>query len=449
MGLISRYYTFSDGKNAAGLITADRLNGNFDEVYDEVNGELDEANVATDATVLCADRNYTGADKITGNFEFDDCPVVPAASIADSYLSANVPLLDAAQEFTAKQTLSGGLDMDLVHIENLIVEKVAALPAWDVSYKGRVVYCTGDNTFYGANDSTWKVLDYTGGYTGGAVRSYSEEDIVDASDSMKFWFKTEGATPTVKIALMGLPYPKRFYIELPYHTHVFSGTSHGHTATQVAHAHVTDIGVHDHGTKSYALSTHTHGISGNTAVQSADHTHLVSGSTSGTTTLFTTGGLSHTHPVSITSATQSANHTHAISLTTGTPSASDNVDNETIGNKTSDSQTPAITVVGTASAGTNANSGVNIGASLSSAQKLYGKSLAVKIDGTSVTSDILTATGWSAIGDGTGTHAFHVAGTGEMTASAWVSYAAGFHTLAIFEPEAGYGCSVLVHIETS
>jgi len=86
---------------------------------------------------------------------------------------------------------------------------------------------------------------------------------------------------------------------------------------------------------------------------------------------------------------------------------------------------------------------------LSTQQKLYAKNLTVKINGVSVTSDILTATGWSDIGDGTENHAFHADGSGEMNASTWVTYTPGFHTLEIIEPEGGYGTSVMIHIETN
>jgi hypothetical protein len=92
---------------------------------------------------------------------------------------------------------------------------------------------------------------------------------------------------------------------------------------------------------------------------------------------------------------------------------------------------------------------VNIGHDLSTTQKLYGKNLTVKIDATDITSNILTATGWGGIGNGLGSHAFHTTGSGELDASAWVSWSAGFHTLEILEPEAEYGCRVMIHIETN
>jgi hypothetical protein len=141
-------------------------------------------------------------------------------------------------------------------------------------------------------------------------------------------------------------------------------------------------------------------------------------------------------------------HNHGISITSGGASASQQIPSENLGTTNSYYTATGITVNNTAAAGTNAYAGINAGA-LSSAQKLYGKALTVKIDGTNVTANILTATGWAAIGDGTGAHAFHTDGTGDMTASGWLAYAAGFHTLEIIEPESGYGCSLSVHIETS
>jgi hypothetical protein len=229
---------------------------------------------------------------------------------------------------------------------------------------------------------------------------------------------------------MGLTYPKRHYVELPYHTHAFTGISHTHGITDAGHYHTTAVGSHTH-TGNFGLSTHTHNIAGSTA----------------------SGGEYHVHSGVQTGAgdTQSENalHTHTISLGTDVPSATGSVSSTDIGSKNTDTKTTGVTTQGTVPTGSNAYGGVNVSLSLSSTQKLYGKNLTIKIDGTDVTAAVKTATGWTDIGDGTGTHALHTAGSGEMTASAWVTYAAGFHVLEVLEPEAGYGCRVMLHIETS
>ncbi len=385
--------------------------------------------------ILVSDRNYTGASKITGTFEFNICPTLPAASLADAALSANVPLKNALNTFSVKQSFSAGIDLLKSQAYGFIAEKVATLPEGASDRIGQIVYCTGDSKFYGWDGTAWRDLGYVGAYSGGAVRSYTASLEVDDGDSDILWFKTEGASPTVKIALQGLIFPRRYYTELGQHTHTFTPAVHDHDITEpdggTGHTHVTDIGAHAHGSKEFALSTHTHSIGITSGNQSVSHYHQGVQEDSGTTTNQTP-----------------TNHTHSVSGTTGTPSASDNVDSATIGNKTSGKALAGIIVNEELASGTIENTGINAG-SLSSVQKQYGHALIVKIDGTAVTSNILSATGWSEIGDGTGTHAFHTNGTSEMDASAWKSYAAGFHTLEIIEPEPGYGCRVMAHIETS
>jgi hypothetical protein len=454
----SRYYTFIDGKTAGGKITADRLNGNLNNLVTVLNGNIEADNIKTGAKVLCGDRSYIGSDKITGTFEFDIFPTVPNASVPDAKLSSNVPLKNAANVFSAQQKFGVGIDGNLAEAKNFVVEKVTTNPTWQSSDKGRVIFNTTDGKWYGGGNSAWKQLDYTGDYTGGAVRSYAHLLTLDDNDGVKVYFKTEG-TPTVKVLLKGEAYPKRHYVELPYHTHSFTGTAHDHSVSDAGHYHTTDLGSHNHGTANYALSTHTHGLSGNTADPTANHTHTISEDTGSeashthggiTTGYDTTGaGSSHQHTVSATTSGQSAAHQHSISLTSGLPSAYQQITSVDLGDLSTDSKVTGATVNSNTAAGSNTYAGVNIGLALSSTQKLYGKSLTVKIDGTDVTSNILSATGWSAIGDGAGTHAFHTTGTGELDASAWKSYSPGLHTLEILEPESGYGCQVTLHVETN
>ena len=108
--LITKYYTFIDGKTPAGLVTADRLNGNIDAIINAVNGNIEDNNIKAGAKILVRDRDYIGADKITGDFEFDAFPTVPDASVPDAKLSANIPLKNGANAFSAKQTFNAGTD---------------------------------------------------------------------------------------------------------------------------------------------------------------------------------------------------------------------------------------------------------------------------------------------------------------------------------------------------
>jgi hypothetical protein len=418
---------FVNGMGESNIIDAPKVNANFDELVEVLTGNIEKDNIKVGSAICIRDVAMT----ISAAWTFSTNPIFNAGGISDAALSSNIPKKDATNAFSAKQTFNAGVDFNKTQAENIVVHKVSSLPGGESADIGRIVYCTTDNKFYGWNGTAWNQLDYTGGYTGGAVRGVSDFGIVDDGDGYKLWFKTEGASPTVKIAIKGEPFPKRFYTELAYHTHAFTGDSHTHSVTDSGHIHSVVLGSHDHGAKSYALSTHTHGISGDTGNESANHLHhtVVAGGSD--------------------TSIQSSYHHHAIALTSETPSASDNVDSKDLGSKNSASATTGISLAGTVPAGSNAYAGVNIGASLSSVQKLYGKNLSVKIDGTTVTSNILTATGWGAIGDGTGAHAFHTTGSGEMNASAWKSYAAGYHLLEILEPDSGFGCNLLIFIETS
>jgi hypothetical protein len=458
MGLITRYHTYVDGKVANGLISAARLNGEFDSILGLLNGNIEDTNIKVGAKILCTDRAAT----ITAVHTFSTMPVLPAAGVADSKLSANVALLTGAQEFTGKKTFHGGIDGDMAQIENLVVQKVVALPTWSSADIGRVLYCTGDGKFYGGGSVGWNQLDYTGAYTGGSVRSYSINGITDSNDSFYGQFKTEGVTPSVKIALTGLAFPARFYTELGLHTHAFTGDGHTHVLTDAGHTHSVVIGTHGH-TGTFGLSNHTHTVSGTSGNQSANHTHSISGTTgagtaahthsylsgdSGTLTTGAASSTSHTHTFSDTSGNQSADHTHSFYDVSTSPSTTGSVADADLGTKTSASSTTGITAGSTAPTGTNADAGVN-GGTLATSRKQYGKSLQILVDDTDITETILSALGWVALGDGTGSHALHSTGTGELNISAMVSFPAGYHTLEVREGEAGYGCGLMIHIETA
>jgi hypothetical protein len=91
MGVPTKFYIFVDGKNAAGLLTAARLNGDFDPLYaclDPASGGLEDTNVKSGAKIVCTDRAHT----VTGVWTFTTAPVLPAGSVADSKLTSNVML---------------------------------------------------------------------------------------------------------------------------------------------------------------------------------------------------------------------------------------------------------------------------------------------------------------------------------------------------------------------
>jgi hypothetical protein len=477
MGIVTKSHTFVDGSVPDGLITAARLNDNWDTLYTLVNGNLDGANVDSSA-IMIPGGDYT----ITGTFTFSTAPSLPDDSIGDAALSDNVSLLDGAQTYSAKKTFSGGTNHSKEQAESFNIEEVAGLPAYVAADKGRLLYNTDDNKAYIGGGSDWEQINYIGGYTGGAIRSYSGTLDVDSGSSSQLWFKTEGGGPTVNIALRGLIFPSRYYTELGYHNHTFTGGGHTHSVTDGGHTHSVVIGTHGHGSTQYAVDAHTHSVSGNvdntdlshthdvsgtTGNQSADHTHSVSGNTAVETVREDLSGSleNHSHSISLTSGTQSASHTHtfsdtssnwsianlhkhSVSLTSGSSSNSSAVSAANLGTKTSASSTTGVSVSSGTATGTISNAGVN-GGTISSSVKQHLDSCVIKVDGTDVTSDVLTATGWDEVGDGTDTHNFVTTGTGEMDASSWVAYSAGYHILEVSEPTSGYGGRVMIHIETT
>jgi hypothetical protein len=95
MSVPTKYYDFVDGQTPEGKVTAARLNGNLDPLFACLNpavGGLEDDNVKSGAKILVSDRNYTGTAKVTGDFEFDACPVVPDASIPNAKLQTSVML---------------------------------------------------------------------------------------------------------------------------------------------------------------------------------------------------------------------------------------------------------------------------------------------------------------------------------------------------------------------
>jgi len=449
---------FQNGTGEINIIDAVKVNANFSTIATIFNGNIEKDNIKVGSKICISDVEMD----ITEAWTFSVNPVFNAGGIADSYLTANIPKKDAANTFTALQTFSAGIDLEKTEAKNFNLEEVASLPEWVAADKGRLLFCTGDNHSYIGSGSGWVRTDYIGDYTGGAISRYSASGIVDDNNAYKLYFKTEGDTPTVKIAIKGESFPSRFYTELPYHTHGFTGIAHNHGITDPGHLHGTNIGSHGHGSTQYAISNHTHSISGNVANADLAHTHSSGdysavntvglhshgGITIGTGTTATSGG--HSHDVNGNSGAWNIPnlHNHSINLASGNSSQNQAIPSTNIGNKNSDTKTTGISINDTQAGGTNAHAGVD-GGTLSTVQKLYADTLTVKIDATNITSDILTAKGWSEIGDGLGNHAFHLTGTGELDASSWLTYSPGLHVLEIIEPESGFGSSLMIHIETS
>jgi len=448
---------FQNGVGEINLIDAVKVNLNFSTIATILNGNIEKDNIKVGSAICLNDAATT----VSVIWTFSADPVFNAGGVKDSYLTSNIPKKDEMNVFTARQILSAGIDLEKTEAKNFNLEEVASLPGWVAADKGRLLFCTGDNHSYVGGSSGWVRTDYIGDYTGGAISRYAASGIVDDNNAYKLYFKTEGDTPTVKIVIKGEAFPSRFYTELPYHTHGFTGVNHSHSITDPEHYHTVGVGSHGHGATQYGISTHKHSIDGSTSNtnlahihsagsyatdQEANHSHPnVTGGAADTGL----GGI-HAHAITGDSGAWSiANlHQHSLTLVSGNADTNQAVPSTDIGNKNSDTKTTGISINNTQAGGTNAHTGVN-GGTLSIVQKLYADTLTVKINATSITSNILTAKGWTEIGDGTAGHAFHVSGTGELDASSWLTYSPGLHVLEIIEPESGYGSGLLIHIETS
>jgi len=171
MSIPNKFHTFVDGQVDAGKITAERLNENWDRLYNMFNPNqvgISEDNIAAVSKILISNRNYTGTNKITGNFEFATFPIVPDGSIAESKinlvnfitkqnLAANLPTnlayKDANEAISGNWTISGSWTFNNP-ISNLVIESVASLP--QTVTNGKLLLYNGE--LYLGKDSAWKKL---------------------------------------------------------------------------------------------------------------------------------------------------------------------------------------------------------------------------------------------------------------------------------------------------
>jgi hypothetical protein len=430
-------FTWVDSEGPDGLINALRLNEDFDVLYAALAASLDPDNIAPQSSTGPAICASDAAMKITGIWSFINDPVLKVGT--------GIAQLAVVQSFTELQSFAAGVDFLNSGVAGLLLTP-ETLPVGGPSLIGRIAFQGSDSHFYGWNGSTWVRLDYVGDYVGGTVVAYSSNMEVDDADSDEIFFKTEGASPTVKLALKGLTFPKRHYLCLPQHSHSFTGDAHAHAVVDAGHQHVTTVPAHGH-VGSFALSTHYHVIQSLLTGPEVDssgaevtHSHLLPNLLLGG--YLTSWSSSPTYH-------ESVKHYHSLLGSTDVPSAVGNVSDTTIGALTSSLVVTGITLANATVTGTIGNAGVSVGMSIDAVAKMYGTALRVYIDATEITSLILAAKGWAAIGDGTGTHAFHVGGTGELDISSWLTFDPGIHTLRVVEPTTGYGCKVMAHVEIS
>ena len=161
-----KYHTFVDGQVDAGKITAERLNKNWDNLYDMFDPSvvgISEDNIASTAKILVSNRDYLGANKITGEFEFDTCPIFPDGSIDEDKINVvnfvvksggYIPDSDLSNNIPRKngdEAISGAWSFNSI---DPIIADVEELPAEIAS--GRILRY--DGKLYVGKGSQWKEL---------------------------------------------------------------------------------------------------------------------------------------------------------------------------------------------------------------------------------------------------------------------------------------------------
>jgi hypothetical protein len=177
MSIPNKFHTFVDGQVDAGKITAERLNENWDRLYNMFNPNqvgISDDNIAAVSKILISNRNYTGTNKITGNFEFATFPIVPDGSIAESKinlvnfitkqnLAANLPTnlayKDANETISGNWSASGNWTISGSWtfnnpISNLVIETVTSLP--QTVTNGKLLLYNGE--LYLGKNNAWKKL---------------------------------------------------------------------------------------------------------------------------------------------------------------------------------------------------------------------------------------------------------------------------------------------------
>jgi hypothetical protein len=313
-------------------ISSSKWNNNVEGAENVLNGGIEEENIKTSSKVMVANRNYT----ITGTHTFSTAPVLTPNSIPDSALSTNVSILDGNQTLSGNKTFSGTVTVSNA-IEGLKVpERTTNGSAGHIYEK--------DGALYGVlRDGTIKQIDYSGGYTGGALRPYSGGDIIDQNNDIIIPVKTDATLTSVKLKLIGLNFPTYFYTELGQHSHAGSSLdldldlsigSHTHELSLNAHTHTGSFasGSHTHsGTTASSSVPHAHDTRGNTGVQSAGHFHDYYRKDGDSPNLATTSGNSNSHYHYIDLATVSITDTsHSHTFSTGTPSSSGGVSSASV-----------------------------------------------------------------------------------------------------------------------
>lgn len=451
--LLTYTHTFADGVGPAFTASGSEVMVDFNEAKAVINA-LDEANITAGSKIMVTDRAKTVSAVLT----FGANPVFNAGGIADAALTANVPLLNANNVFTSDNQFNKA-------ILKLRLPKLAAHPTL-IADDNLIYEYTSDGNCYVFKFGTGAIrVDYVGGYTGGALRSYSGMNVVDENSPIMIPIKCDVGFSSVKISLIGKDFPSYIYTELPRHNHGVGTLALANgTVNNVTHTHDTNIG-HTHSgtfgssTHTHSGLSHTHTFSDTSSGTSVNHHHGVVGSTQAGTahnhagiepgTGYTNAESAHTHPMNFNSGNQSAGHTHTVSGNTGATAPSTNAPSATasvssfVGSKTSGAASYGIAPnVSTTIAGSVANAGI-LGNVLNDTKKTV-VTTAIK---TYVTQDMAN---WG-IGWDSGTYAAllninNANGTGEIDITA--KCLAGFNYIKIVDETVKKGGTIMWHIDS-
>ena len=162
----NKYHTFVDGQVEAGKITAERLNKNWDNLYDMLDPQkvgISEDNIKNACKIVLSNQNYLGINKITGSWEFASLPTIPDGSIVESKINVInfvvksggvIPDSDIAVNIPRKEndeTITGTWSFNSV---KPTIISVASLPEQVVD--GQIIRYNSE-LYLGAN-SQWKKL---------------------------------------------------------------------------------------------------------------------------------------------------------------------------------------------------------------------------------------------------------------------------------------------------
>ena len=312
------------------------------------------------------------------------------------------------------------------------------------------------------------------------VRYFAEQNVIYHSSGqnescMLFRCKRATGDSQVLLELKGAKLHQGYYTELKQHNH---GVGTLVTNTTGAHDHalgtlaVENDGSHDHavGTLAGSQPVHSHGVSGELGNATANHTHDVSGTTGvepdhthpditfGSADTGEGGG--HDHTFSDTSTGHSVTHSHELgtlavgnagneAVTISGNVASDGTHNHSLSGTVASGGTHNHSLSGkVASDGNHSHTISGSVANAGGSPKTYPDSLKVYINSVDKTSNILTKSGLTKLGNGTSSHAFVTTGTGEMDISDLIDSAAIWE-VKITEPVSNKGGRCLLHMEIS